>query len=70
MAKTMGYREWRWKAVWWNQFFLLWTTIEAQTRYSIPEELKPGSVVGNLAKDLSLSLSDMFDPTQSLALPL
>ncbi|XP_015250308.1 PREDICTED: protocadherin gamma-C5-like, partial [Cyprinodon variegatus] len=61
MAKTMGYREWRWKAVWWNQFFLLWTTIEAQTRYSIPEELKPGSVVGNLAKDLSLSLSDMFD---------
>ncbi|PWA22241.1 hypothetical protein CCH79_00012652 [Gambusia affinis] len=43
------------------RFFLLWTTIEAQTRYTIPEELKPGSVVGNLAKDLGLSLSDIFD---------
>ncbi|XP_014892508.1 protocadherin gamma-C5-like [Poecilia latipinna] len=61
MTKTIGYRGWRWKAVWWQRFFLLWTTIEAQTRYGIPEELKPGSVVGNLAKDLGLSLSEIFD---------
>ncbi|XP_047209290.1 protocadherin gamma-C5-like [Girardinichthys multiradiatus] len=61
MTKTIGYRDWRWKAVWWHTFFLLWSTIEAQTRYSIPEELNPGSVVGNLAKDLGLSLSDIFD---------
>ncbi|XP_043983717.1 protocadherin gamma-C5-like [Gambusia affinis] len=61
MTKKMVYRDWRWQAIWWHQLFILWTTIEAQTRYTIPEELKPGSVVGNLAKDLGLSLSDIFD---------
>ncbi|TKS72365.1 Protocadherin gamma-C5 [Collichthys lucidus] len=61
MTKRKGYRDWRWQALWWHHFFLLWTTIEGQTRYSIPEELKQGSVVGNLAKDLGLGLSDIFD---------
>ncbi|XP_034399786.1 protocadherin gamma-C5-like [Cyclopterus lumpus] len=61
MTKTMGYRGWRWLALWWHHFFLLWSTINGQTRYSIQEELKQGSVVGNLAKDLGLRLSDMFD---------
>ncbi|XP_074529701.1 protocadherin gamma-C5-like isoform X18 [Halichoeres trimaculatus] len=61
MTKTIGYRDWRWQALWWIHFFLLWTTIDGQTRYSIPEELKQGSVVGNLAKDLGLGLSEIFD---------
>ncbi|XP_070693406.1 protocadherin gamma-C5-like [Pempheris klunzingeri] len=61
MTKTIGYRDWRWLALWWHHFFLLWSTIDGQTRYSIPEELKQGSVVGNLAKDLGLGLSDIFD---------
>uniref|UniRef100_A0A3Q3EBB8 Protocadherin 1 gamma 31 n=1 Tax=Labrus bergylta TaxID=56723 RepID=A0A3Q3EBB8_9LABR len=61
ITKTMGYRDWRWQALWWHHFFLLWTTIDGQTRYSIPEELKQGSVVGNLAKDLDLRLSDIFE---------
>ncbi|KAM8732234.1 protocadherin gamma-C5-like [Acanthopagrus schlegelii] len=61
MTKTIGYRDWRWQALWWHHFFLLWSTINGQTRYSIPEELKQGSVVGNLAKDLGLGLSDIFD---------
>ncbi|XP_053180438.1 protocadherin gamma-C5-like [Scomber japonicus] len=61
MTKTMGYRDWRWQVIWWYNFFLLWTTIDGQTRYSIPEELQRGSVVGNIAKDLGLGLSDIFD---------
>ncbi|XP_075959670.1 protocadherin gamma-C5-like [Anarhichas minor] len=61
MTKRMGYRDWRWWALWWHHLFLLWTTIDAQTRYSIPEELEQGSVVGHLAKDLGLGLSDIFD---------
>ncbi|KAM4621712.1 protocadherin gamma-C5-like isoform 3-T3 [Polymixia lowei] len=61
MTKRMGYRDWRWQAVWWHHFFFLWSTISGQTRYTIPEELKQGSVVGNLAKDLGLGLSEIFD---------
>ncbi|XP_067374425.1 protocadherin gamma-C5-like [Channa argus] len=60
MTKTMGYRDWRWLGLWWHNFFLLWITISGQTRYSIPEELKLGSVVGNLAKDLGLGLTEIF----------
>ncbi|XP_070819229.1 protocadherin gamma-C5-like isoform X2 [Chaetodon trifascialis] len=61
MTKRMGYRDWRWQALWWHHFFLLWSTIDGQTRYSIPEELKQGSVVGNVAKDLGLGLSEIFE---------
>ncbi|XP_061581310.1 protocadherin gamma-C5-like isoform X8 [Cololabis saira] len=61
MTKTIGYRDWRWQALWWYIFFLLRNTAEGQSRYSIPEELKQGSVVGNLAKDLGLSLSEISD---------
>ncbi|KAM4621717.1 protocadherin gamma-C5-like [Polymixia lowei] len=61
MTKRMEHRDWRWQALWWYHFFLLWSTIDGQTRYTIPEEMKQGSVVGNLAKDLGLGLSEIFD---------
>ncbi|XP_017572389.2 protocadherin gamma-C5-like isoform X7 [Pygocentrus nattereri] len=38
---------------------LWWATVNGQIRYTVAEESKKGSVVGNLAKDLGLSLADM-----------
>ncbi|XP_031427717.1 protocadherin gamma-C5-like isoform X10 [Clupea harengus] len=40
---------------------LLWNTADSQIRYTIPEELKEGSVVGNIAKDLGLEVSVISD---------
>ncbi|KAM4732151.1 protocadherin gamma-C5-like isoform 19-T19 [Anableps anableps] len=60
MTKRMRHREWRWQALWWHNFFLLWNIIYGQTRYNIPEELERDSLVGNIAKDLGLGLSDIF----------
>ncbi|XP_035265765.1 protocadherin gamma-C5-like isoform X46 [Anguilla anguilla] len=49
-----------WPALWYYLFFL-WNTIEAQIRYTIPEELNQGSIVGNLGKDLGLGISEISD---------
>ncbi|XP_029113253.1 protocadherin gamma-C5-like isoform X5 [Scleropages formosus] len=47
------------QALRWLHFFLLWSTIHAQIRYTIPEETKEGSIVGNLAKDLGLGVGEI-----------
>ncbi|XP_056238402.1 protocadherin gamma-A11-like [Seriola aureovittata] len=37
-------------------FYFMITTINCQIRYSIPEEMKKGSLIGNVAQDLGLDL--------------
>lgn len=50
------------RRIWWCCVFILpWSTIEAQIRYTIPEELREGSVVGNIAKDLGLDVFKIID---------
>ncbi|XP_049324687.1 protocadherin gamma-C5-like isoform X12 [Astyanax mexicanus] len=47
--------------LWLFCFVVLWNRTEAQLRYTIPEELKEGSVVGHIAKDLGFGVSEISD---------
>ncbi|KAJ8371734.1 hypothetical protein AAFF_G00302810 [Aldrovandia affinis] len=50
-------REDRWLCVRITVLLFVWRGSLAQIRYSVPEELNEGAVVGNIAKDLGIDLS-------------
>uniref|UniRef100_A0A7N6BTN0 Cadherin domain-containing protein n=1 Tax=Anabas testudineus TaxID=64144 RepID=A0A7N6BTN0_ANATE len=50
--------QWRWIAFIVSMIFL-WSRASAQIRYSIAEEVKEGTVVGNIAKDLGLEKNSL-----------
>ncbi|KAM9356711.1 protocadherin gamma-A10-like [Symphorus nematophorus] len=64
----MGVRQPRcgkWLLCWtltWHLFIFIFmiSTINGQIRYSIPEEMKKGSLIGNVAQDLGLDLSRLL----------
>ncbi|XP_051971363.1 protocadherin gamma-C5-like isoform X3 [Xyrauchen texanus] len=49
------------QAVWLFFCAVFWRNTDAQLRYTIPEEQKEGSVVGNVAKDLGLDVSEILN---------
>uniref|UniRef100_A0AAZ3NYP9 Cadherin domain-containing protein n=1 Tax=Oncorhynchus tshawytscha TaxID=74940 RepID=A0AAZ3NYP9_ONCTS len=53
------WRERRQRVVFMVAMFFFWTVASAQIRYSISEELKEGTVLGNIAKDLGIDLSTL-----------
>ncbi len=59
-------RVWK-QATLWLFVSLLWNTVGAQIRYTIPEELKEGSVVGNIARDIGQDISDIANRKLQIA---
>ncbi|OCT87852.1 hypothetical protein XELAEV_18021554mg, partial [Xenopus laevis] len=51
-------KDWKWQVVYFY-FFYSWGCVYGQLHYSVAEESEPGTLVGNVARDLGLTLTDI-----------
>ncbi|XP_040297519.1 protocadherin gamma-B1-like isoform X16 [Bufo bufo] len=59
LQKGQSMKVLRWQVIFPFLFYCLCQSVSGQIHYSINEELRKGSIVGNLAKDLQLDVKDL-----------
>ncbi|XP_053893223.1 protocadherin gamma-A12-like [Malaclemys terrapin pileata] len=59
MADTQRFRVCKKRVQFYFMLATVWEAVSGQIRYSIPEEMQKGSIVGNIAKDLGLDIKEL-----------